>query len=159
MNAIYQLCWTTLGAAFAPLAATTCVSGPQLRAEESAFNRAAGAASTTEQSRRAAHSAGWDELTFDTKGEIIISSSGSQFRPENLTLFSPLLAHSFSLDLLGKFAFLRIRNSEKGANYATRGRVQEIQQVRPQDIPFDPQLFREHLRSFLGGELQTGLGR
>jgi hypothetical protein len=32
----------------------------QLRAEESAFKRAAGAASTTEQSRRAAKSARWE---------------------------------------------------------------------------------------------------
>lgn len=44
----------------------------QLRAEESAFKRAVGAASTTEHSRRAAKAAKWDGLTFDIKGEIII---------------------------------------------------------------------------------------
>jgi len=40
-----------------------------------------GAPSTTEQSQRAAKSPRWDGLTFDTKGEIIISSSGSQLYP------------------------------------------------------------------------------
>jgi len=40
--------------------------------------RATEAVSTTEQPRKAAKSARWDGLTFDTEGEIIISSSGSQ---------------------------------------------------------------------------------
>jgi hypothetical protein len=55
---------------------------------KSAFNRAAGAASITEQSRWTAKSAGSYELTFDTKDEIIISS-GSQVLSAKLTLFSP----------------------------------------------------------------------
>jgi hypothetical protein len=40
----------------------------RLRAEEIAFNRAAGAASTAEQARWAAKSARWNGLTFDTNG-------------------------------------------------------------------------------------------
>jgi hypothetical protein len=44
--------------------------------------RGAGAAVTTEQSQWTAKSAGSDELTFDTKDEIIISS-GSQFCPQS----------------------------------------------------------------------------
>src|SRR5579864_8466805 len=63
-----------------------------------AFNRAAGAASTTGQSRWVAKSARWEGLTFDTKGENIIWSSGSQLCPRGgLTLFSPL-ANSFILN-------------------------------------------------------------
>jgi hypothetical protein len=43
--------------------------------------RATEAPSTTEQPRKAAKSARWDGLTFDTEDEIIISSSGSQLYP------------------------------------------------------------------------------
>jgi hypothetical protein len=62
---------------------TQCNS-TRLRAEESAFNRAAGAASAAEQSRWAAKSARWDGLlTFDTKNEIIILSSAEQRCPQS----------------------------------------------------------------------------
>jgi hypothetical protein len=54
----------------------------QLRTVETAFNRAAGAASTTEKSRWAAKPGDWDGLTFDTKGEIIILSSAEQRCPQ-----------------------------------------------------------------------------
>src|SRR5579864_642851 len=63
-----------------------------------AFNRAAGAASTAGQSQWVAKSARWDGLTFCTKGENIVWSSGSQLCPRGgLTLFSPL-ANSFILN-------------------------------------------------------------
>jgi len=64
----------------------------QLAAEESAFNRAARAGSTTNQSRWVAKSARWDGLTFDTKGENIVWSSGSHFYPaRRLDVVLPLL--------------------------------------------------------------------
>ena len=54
----------------------------QLRTEENAFNRATEAASPSQgQSRSAAKSARWNGLTFDTKGGIIISSSGARLCP------------------------------------------------------------------------------
>jgi hypothetical protein len=51
--------------------------------------RAAGAASTAEQSRWAAKGAGWECLTFDIKGEIIVGVEWIAVVPANSTLFSP----------------------------------------------------------------------
>ena len=55
-------------------------------------HRAAGAGSTTNQSRWSAQSARWDGLTFDTKGESIVWSSGSHLYPaRRLDVVLPLL--------------------------------------------------------------------
>jgi hypothetical protein len=72
-NPLYQLCWAAFGSSRSSSGSYALRFSERLRVEESAFNRATGATSTTEQSRRAAKSARWGGLlTFDGKGEIII---------------------------------------------------------------------------------------
>jgi hypothetical protein len=70
--------------------------------------RAAGAPSTTEQPLRAAKSARWNGLTYDTKGEIIIIVEWIAGLLANLTLFSPFLRIHSSF-IIGS-CLLRIRN-------------------------------------------------
>ena len=69
--------------------------------------------STTEQSRWAAKSAGWDGLTFDTKGEIIICVEWIAVLPANSTLFSPPsgLIYLFYRSFILGSCLLRIWNS------------------------------------------------
>ena len=91
-NPLYQLCWAAFGSSRSSSGSYALRFSERLRVEESAFNRATGAISTTEQSRRAAKSARWSGLlTFDGNGEIITSSGGIADLPAHITLVSPFL--------------------------------------------------------------------
>jgi hypothetical protein len=99
-----------------------------------AFNRAAGAASTTCQSRRVVKSARWDGLTFDTKGENIIWSSGSQLCPcAEAWRCSPPLADSFILNHK-EVAFCAFGTLEKWAIVTPMAVAKKISK-------FDPKTF------------------
>jgi hypothetical protein len=110
MSARYQLFWTTLRTTFTPLAVEPPRFETRLRAEESTFKRVAGAASIAEQSRRAAKSARWDGLTFDTKGEMIIFVRRNSRFARTLDAVLALSCAFILPSLLGS-CLLRIRNS------------------------------------------------
>jgi hypothetical protein len=86
--------------------------------------RAAGAASTTEHSRRAAKSARWEGLTFDTKDEIITWCRADRNCACNLDVVLALIRTYLSLHSVGSF-LLRISEFLRGVNHGTCGSVQE----------------------------------